>query len=181
MTRMLQQKTIAIFYLTLCIWGLTACGDIQNKAAKTGAKYSNTQTYLFQLLDDYKAEYFAATETVDREKLHSKYQGKIEHFLVDSLGRYIDSMTVVIDTVIKEGWLITTQFHARDIEFKYGMRFQENMPASADSLYKFMLSLSPGKDITVDFVHLGGGELGFPDDSSQRTMKIFAYPSPLKR
>lgn len=104
----------------------------------------------------------------------------MEHFLVDSLGRYIDSMTVVVDTVIKQGLLVTTQFHTRDIEFKYGMKFQENMPASADSLYKFMLSLSSGKEVTVDFVHLGGGGLNFPDDKTQRTMKIFAYPSPLK-
>jgi hypothetical protein len=176
----MPQKNSSLFYLTLLIGILTACSDNPNKTVKTETKYSITQTYLFQLLDDYKAEYFAATETADRGKLQSKYQDKMEHFLVDSLGRYIDSMTVVVDTVIKQGWLVTTQFHARDIEFKYGMKFQEDMPPSADSLYKFMLSLSPGKEVTVDFIHLGGGGLNFPDDKSQKTMKIFAYPSPLK-
>jgi hypothetical protein len=160
---------------------LPACSDNPKKTAKAETKYSNTQTYLFQLLDDYNSEYFAATKTAEREKLQSKYQDKMEHFLVDSLGRYIDSMTVIVDTVIKQGWLVTTQFHARDIEFKYGMKFQENMQPSADSLFKFMLGLSPGKEVTVDFIHLGGGGLNIPDDKSQKTMRIFAYPSPLKQ
>ena len=180
MRQTVLRKNSFLFYLTPLIWILSACSDNSNKTAKTETKYSSTQTYLFQLLDDYRTEYFAATETADREKLQSKYQDKMENFLVDSLGRYIDSMTVVVDTVIKQDWLVTTQFHAKDIEFKYSMKFQENMPPSADSLYKFMLSLSPGKEVTVDFIHLGGGGLNFPDDKSQRTMKIFAYPSPLK-
>jgi hypothetical protein len=180
LTQTLLLKNNFHFYLTLLIWILQACSDNPNNTSKTETKYSNTQTYLFQLLEEYNSEYFAATETADREKLQSKYQDKMEHFLVDSLGRYIDSMTVVVDTVIKQGWLVTTQFHARDIEFKYSLNFQENMPPSYDSLYKFMLGLSPGKEVTVDFFHLGGWSLNLPDDKSQRTMRIFALPSPLK-
>jgi hypothetical protein len=135
---------------------------------------------LFKLLDDYKEAYFAATRTEDRENIQTKYQDKMKGFLVDSLGRYIDSMTVIVDTVVQEGWLVTTILHSKDIEFKYGMKFQDRMPPSSDSLYKFMVNLSPGKEVTVDFVHLGGGELNYPDDKSKKTMRIFAYPQPTK-
>jgi hypothetical protein len=175
------RKIDFVFCLTLSIVVLSACGDDSNSTVKTKPRYSATQRHLSQLLDSYKSEYFAATDKSDRERLQRKYQDLVEHFLVDSLGRYIDSMTVVVDTVFEEGLLVTTQFHAGDIEFKYGMKFKENMPPGPDSLYKFMLGLTPGTEVTVDFIHLGGGGLNFPDDKSQKLMKIFAYPSPLKR
>lgn len=180
MTRKKLQRHNFIFYLTLLFVVSIGCRNNSKEISKIEPKYSSTQNYLFQLLDDYKAEYFAATQTADRENLQAKYQDKMMHFLVDSLGRFIDSMTVIVDTVIKQGWLVTTQFHSGDIEFKYGMKFQDNMTPSVDSLYKFMLNLSPGKEVTIDFFHLGGGALSFPDDKSKRTMRIFALPSPLK-
>ncbi len=94
------------------------CSDNPKKTSKDDQKYSSTQKYLFQLLDDYKADYFASTQTEEREKIQIKYQDKMERFLVDSLGRHIDSMTVIVDSVIEQNWLVTTQFHTRDIEFK---------------------------------------------------------------
>ena len=177
-TRLLRPIKI-ISWLTL-LWVFIGCNDNAKKTSRDEQKYSSTQKYLFQLLDDYKADYFATTQSEDRENIQAKYQDKMKHFLVDSLGRYIDSMTVIVDTVIQEGWLVTTQFHTRDIEFKYGMRFKDSMPPSADSLYKFMINLSPRQQVTVDFIHLGGGELNYPDDKSKRTMRIFAYPEPIK-
>lgn len=104
----------------------------------------------------------------------------MENFLTDSLGRYIDSMTVIVDAVIQEDWLVTTRFHSGDIAFQYGMKFQDSMAPALDSLYRVMIGFSPGKEITVDLVHVGGAELNYPDDKSKRTMRIFAYPTPLK-
>ncbi len=158
------------------IFVLVSCND---SPKEINHKYSNTQTYLFNLLEDYKKDYYAENHLEKREKLQDIYQEKMHYFLADSLGLYIDSMTVIVDTVIQEGWLVTTQFHSKDIELKYGMRFQENMPDRVDSLYKFMINLSPGKEVTVNFTQLGGGELNFPDEKSKKTMRIFAYPSPL--
>lgn len=60
------------------------------------------------------------------------------------------------------------------------MKFMKNMPPSADSLYKFMISLSPGQQVTANFIQLGGGELNYPDDNNKRTIRIFAYPEPMK-
>jgi hypothetical protein len=167
-----------IYFLTflLLIFG---CSEKPKKILKKEQQYSNTQKRLFQFLDDYKADYYSATKG-ERENILVKYHDKIEDFLVDSLGRYIDSMTVNVDTVVKEGWLVTTQFHTRDIEFKYGMKFMNNMPPSADSLYKFMISLSPGQQVMANFIQLGGGELNSPDDNNKRTIRIFAYPEPMK-
>jgi hypothetical protein len=156
------------------------CGEKDKNVLKAEQHFSNTQKYLFRLLDEYKTDYYATTQIADRKNIQVKYQDRMEHFLVDSLRRYIDSMTVIVDTVIQEGWLVTTQFHTKDIEFKYGMKFKDSMSASFDSLHKFMINLSPGQQVTVNFIHLGGGELNYPDDKSKRTMRIFAYPEPIK-
>jgi len=171
--------------LTIIIWAiqifvLMNCGSNKQPSVQLERQYSTTQRYLFKLLADYKADYLAATNKSDRENIQAEYQEKMQRFLVDSLERYIDSITVIVDTVIREGWLVTTQFHTGDIEFKYGMRFQDSMPPSFATLYKFMTDLSPGKEVTVDFIHLGGGELNYPDDKIKRTMRIFAYPEPIK-
>ena len=145
---------------------------------KAEQHYSETQRYLFQLLDNYKAEYFDSKLLEEKETVRSKFQSKIQYFLVDSLDRSIDSILVSVDTVINDNWLVTTQFHTNDIEFKYGMKFQEDMPPKFDSLYKFMIGLQAGKEVTVDFVLLGGVELYLPDNKTQKILRIFAYPSP---
>ena len=179
LTKSLSRRLKFIFWLTQ-VFVLLSCSDKGTPNSQVSQHYSSTQTYLLKLIEEYKADYFLVNKPSDREAIQVKYQNKMEHLLVDSLGRYIDSMTVIVDTVVHDGWLVTTQFHTGDIEFKYGMKFQVSMPPSADSLYQFMTNLSPGKQVTVDFIHLGGGELNYPDDKSKRTMRIFAYPQPIK-
>jgi hypothetical protein len=174
------QRHYLIYYATLLFWVFTGCSDSPRQVANEQQQYSSNQQDLFQLIDDYKKSYYAASEADERENIQAIFQDRMEQFLVDSLGRYIDSMTVTVDTVLEKDWLVTTHFHSRDIELKYGMKFQDSMPPSGDSMYKFMRGFIPGQQVTVGFVHLGGGELNYPDDTSKRTMRIFAYPVPIK-
>jgi hypothetical protein len=171
---------IFLVSLLLLFWVLTGCSDTSKKICKVEQQYSSIQNYLFQLLDDYEKNYYAAKEGNERENIRAMFQDRMKQFLVDSLGRYIDSMTVIVDSVVQKDWLVTTQFHSRNIEFKYGMRFHQSMTPAEDSIYKFMKGFIPGQEVTVDFVHLGGGELIYPDDMTKETMRIFAYPVPLK-
>lgn len=154
---------------------------MQKKKAKNEAQYSSNQRFLFNLLDDYKKNYSTANGPDEQERIRAIFQDRMKQFLVDSLGRYIDSMSVTVDSVVQKGWLVTAQFHTRDIEFKYGMKFQDSMPPSGDSMYKFMTGFEPGQQVTVGFVHLGGGELNYPDNPTKRTMRIFAYSVPLDK
>jgi hypothetical protein len=142
-------------------------------------QYSSTQKYLLQLIASYKADYSKAASSTDKDAIRDKYLEKMRHFLVDSLGRRIDSMTVTVDSVIKKDWLVTTQFHTEDIEFKYGMQFKDSMPPFFDSLFHFMINLSPGSQVMVTFNHLGSGELNSPDDKSKKILRIHAYPEPI--
>jgi hypothetical protein len=158
---------------------LASCHGRSKNEVQVGQSYSSTQRHLLQLLDNYKADYYASPLT-ERENIRSKYLGKVERYLVDSLERYIDSMTVIVDTVIQDDWLVTTRFHVRDIEFTYGLRFGDRMPPGVDSLYKFMTDLVPGQQVTVNFVHLGAGELNDPGNTTNPTMRIFAYPEPIR-
>lgn len=169
-----------IFFTLITV--LSSCNnpnDKKQQAIERDKRYSKTQSHLFEILDNYKVDYSTAKQEGLKDEIQRKYLKKLENLLVDSLGRYIDSMTVVVDTVIQNGWMVTTQFHTRDIEFKYGMRFKDSMDSKNDSLYKFMRELKPNSEVTVNFIHLGAGELNKPDDKNVKTIRIFAYPVPL--
>lgn len=176
----LQHKLFTLYSLVSLLFFISlGCQDATTSPNHDESNYSTKQKYLFELLDDYKSEYSSHQQPEQQNKIQDKYLKKLEHFLVDSLGRSIDSITVTTDTVIQEGWMVTTKFHTRDIEFKYGMVFKDSMDSKNDSLYKFMIGLKPNQEITVNFIHLGTGELNKPDDMRVRTIRIFAYPSPL--
>lgn len=158
---------------------LAACNYPEKKVDQSAPPYSSNQRYLFKLLDDYKKQYYTSKNEWEKQMVQFGYQDKMKRFLVDSLRRYIDSMTVLVDTVIDNKLLVTTQFHTRDIEFKYSMQFQQDMPPSGDSMYHFTKGFIPGQQVRVGFVHLGGGELNYLGDKSKRIMRIFAYPVPI--
>ena len=162
-------------YLLLC----AACKGGDKRSHHPEVKYSGTQIRLLKLLDDYKTRYFSESNPQLKALVQSEYLNFMQHFIADTLNGLIDSMTVVVDSVVRDGWKVTTQFHTADIEFKYGMVFSDSMPPSADSLYNFMVNLPPGKMVTLNFFDMGAGELNFPDDRSKRTMRIFALPGPL--
>ena len=175
-----HHKSLLICVFVYLIFLLTlSCKDTGEHDNHNETNYSITQRYLFKLLDDYKSEYTSQQQPEQQSNIREKYLKRLEHFLADSLGRYIDSMTVTVDTVIQKGWMVTTQFHTREIEFKYGMVFKDSMDSKNDSLYRFMKELKPNQEVTVNFIHLGYVELNQPKDKSVRTIRIFAYPSPL--
>jgi hypothetical protein len=154
-----------------------------NKSSKEtpiNINYTKNQLYLFDLLDNYKREFNSTKEQYLKDSIQNKYGEKIQLFLVDSLGRYIDSVNVTVDTVFQEGWLVTTQFHSREIMFKYGMNFKDSMDSRVDSLYHWMRNLKPKSNMTLNFSILGSGQLNSPNDSINGLLKIFALPEPLR-
>lgn len=173
-----SQANILLLFLSF-VTTIFSCADKSKKETVSEIIYSKNQQYLFDLIDNYKTEYFAAQRQDIKDIIQHKYLEKLRYFLVDSLGRYIDSINVTVDTVIQEGWLVTTQFHSRDIEFKYGMKFKDNMDSRNDSLYQWMRSLKPKSNLTVNFILLGSGQLNYPDDSTRSLVKIFALAEPL--
>ena len=158
-----------------------SCSDKSKKETESKIIYSKNQQYIFDLLDEYKTEYFAAKSQNLKASIQSKYSEKFRYFLVDSLGSFLDSMNVTVDTIIQESWLVTTQFHSQDIEFKYGMKFKDSMDSRNDSLYQWMRSLKPKSNLILSFALLGSGKLNYPDDSTKSILKIFALPEPIIR
>src|SRR5690554_2579981 len=96
--------------LTVLTLHITSCGEGGDTILTADHKYSATQRHLIQLLEDYKVEYNAAKIASERDSVYLKYHRLTEQFLIDTLQRFIDSMTVTVDTVIQEGWLVTTVF-----------------------------------------------------------------------
>jgi hypothetical protein len=176
----LQHKSVLFYFLVLLVFFFTpACQNTSRRPGLEERNYSTAQQYLFKLLDGYKSEYDLQQSSEQQSDIQEKYLRELEHFLVDSLGRTIDSITVTVDTVIQDGRMITTKFHTREIEFRYGMVFKDNMNSKNDSLYQFMKELKPNQEITVNFIHLGSGIINKPNDRNVRTFIIFAYPYPL--
>ena len=167
---------VSCFILVVTSYG---CKDSPNEKPITKKTYSRTQQYLFDLLENYKSEYFTAKKQELKDTIQSMYFEKLQHFLNDSLGEYIDSINVIVDSVIQKGLLVTTQFHTREIEFTFGFRFLNKMDSKQDSFYHWMLNLKPKSNLTVNFILLGHTELYSPADSTVPTIKIFALPEPL--
>ena len=142
-------------------------------------KLSRTHSHLNEILDHYKDDYKRAISPSDKKQLKEQYLYSLDNYLIDSLGRYIDSIRVNVDTVIQDGWMVMTQFHSKGIEFKYGMKFKDSMDSKTDSLYNFMINLKPGTETTVNFIYVGTSRVNDPDDKSLSTFRIFAYPSSL--
>ena len=174
----IKNNLILLLFLSF-VTTIYSCSDKSKKETESKIIYSKNQQYLFDLLDKYKTDYFATKRQDLKDSIRSKYSEKLRYFLVDSLERYLDSMNVTVDTVIQEGWLVTTQFHSHDIEFKYGMKFKDSMDSRNDSLYQWMRSLKPKSNLKLSFALLGSGQLNYPDDSTKSIVKIFALPEPL--
>jgi hypothetical protein len=165
-----------LLFLLIFAW---RCTETSKQKSEGKNRYSQTQQYLFNFVDSYKVSVDAVKQQDLKEGLRNWYLEGVRYFLIDSLGRHIDSMQVTVDTVIQNEWLVTTQFHCRDIVFKYEMGFSENMEAKADSLYRWMRNLKPGTDVTVNFTLLGAIELNYPGSGNSQVLKIFAFPEPL--
>jgi len=167
---------LSAFSLSAIIPG---CRKKSKVVLHSSSKYSRNQRYLFKFLDDYNSEYFSAKTRTQKDTLQELYSKRIADFLFDTLGAQIDSMNVTVDTVIQQGWMVTTQFHSREIEFKYGMTFKDSMEPRIDSFYQWMRSLKPQSQLIARFMFLGDLQLYHPFEYAGRTLRIFAYPEPL--
>jgi hypothetical protein len=164
----------ACFYFILLNAMLACSGH-----AKKEQEYSGTQTQLLEILDKYKSE-FTASNPDQREHVRDKYSKRLADLLVDSMGRFLDSMKVTVDTVIQEGWKLTTKFHTRGIEFRYGMTFKDSMVPKLDSLYQYLRALKSKEQIMTDFDLLGGAVLNDPVDNNESVLLIHAFPDPMR-
>ncbi len=176
-----MKNNLILFLISAFILIFFSCKDKSNQKTKNKKIYSKNQQYLFDLLDDYKSEYFATQRQDLRDTIQNKYSQKLWYFLDDSLGRYLDSINVSVDTVIQKGWLVTTQFHSRDIEFKFGLEFKDSMDSIRNSYYQWMRNLKPKSQLTLNFVLIGSGELYNPDDSPESLLKLFGPPEPVRK
>ena len=160
-------KYAAILFIIV----LLACNE-----HKQEQHFSKTQLTLFRILDNYKIEYANALVDSSKEKIRYKYLKNLYEFVVDTMGRYLDSIKVTVDTVMQEGWNVTTQFHTKEIVFKYSQLYKDSMPASVDSEYHSVIRLRPGEELTADFVNLGTAEINPPGEKNVSTIRIFALP-----
>lgn len=165
------QFRLVLFFAILLL--INSC--ISNELNLTH-KYSKTQQDLFHLVDNYKLEYNAAKSSVDKDLVQNKYLLAFKNLLDDSLGNRIDSMIVTVDTIIEKDWLLTTQFHSKEIEFKYSMKFNDSMDSANSALYNSIKNLKSENEVLLNFIKLGGIELNKPDEITGKIVRIFAFP-----
>ncbi|HET7115699.1 MAG TPA: hypothetical protein VFI29_04380 [Hanamia sp.] len=173
-------STLIILIAIIIIYLFQGCNRKHDVA--NSIRYSRTQQRLYDLIDRYDSEYSFLKSQPQKDSLEHEYLLKIDSFLKDSLADYIDSILVTVDTVTDENFLVTTQFHSRQIEFKYGLRFFKGMDSKYDSIYNFYMSLKPKETILINFIRMGNLELGPPGDTNSLNpiLRIFALPEPTK-
>lgn len=157
---------------------LTACSNKHRLKSPNIENISTAQKTLFNILDSFKTEYSSANSTGLKESVINKWQLRLHTFVRYS---YIDSIDVHVDSVIVNGWKVTTQFHCgRDIEFRCGLTFKESMNQNEESQYRFMKGLRRGTDTIVNFNYINWPEINNPNNTSMPIFRIYAFPSPIK-
>lgn len=137
---------------------------------------SQAQAGIQNIVDSFKLEYLNANSAVLRDSTIDRYNRRLFDFLSKI---YIDSIQVHVDTVIHKDLSITTKFHSnQDLAFQYTMNFDQEMNEQWDSIYTFMKSLKIGTDTTINFAYIGSHQLSDPNNKTQPTLKIFAFPVP---
>lgn len=152
----------------------------QKHSLASPVKYSQTQKYLFNLTDNYVSEYSTLKLETQKDSLMKEFLQKFSSFLDDTLGGFVDSILVTVDTISNNNLFLSSQFHSRNIEFKFGMQFHKDMDAKKDSMFHYLLSLKPGKTILMNFIKFGSMAIFPPDENNgaELPIKIFAFPQP---
>ena len=160
--------------LTFFILSLIACNN--REPFEVTRPVSQGQKGIQHIVDSFKLEYSNSISGVLKDSTIDKYNLKLFDFLSSN---YIDSIQVHVDTVVIKDLSILTKFHAnQDIAFQYTMNFQKEMNSTWDSTYNFMKNLKIGSDTIVNFSYMGSHQLFDPNDQTQPTLKIFAFPIP---
>jgi hypothetical protein len=137
---------------------------------------SISEIQLNRFTDSLKSIYYSRSSDSEKNKTTDRwpeiFNNYLSHHRLDSIHVHVDEVKIV-------GRTITTTFHCKDIQFKYGMRFLDSLSSRDDSLFEFEKDLHAGSDRTVSFSYMGSCQINNPEDKSLHTFRIFAFPVPL--
>jgi len=156
---------------------LVACAE-NSKSRKLDNSELSIMDKTQIIVDSFKLECNRASSSQQLDSVSNKYNKKIFDYLSD---KFLDSIRVHVDTVIVDGWTVTTRFHYNnDIVFRYGLTFKSKMDSHFDSLFQFMKGLPIGRDTTVSFTYMAAHTLIIPQPNvSSPTLLLSAIPLPI--
>jgi|SRR5579859_600668 len=154
---------------------LSCSHGAKNDAGKT-SNPSKGEFFLHTLEDSLQSEFLAASTDVAKDAVLKKYHDQLQDYL---MVHKLDSINVVVDTVIVNGLSVTTRFHHDRIQFQYCLTFMKDMPARDDSVFNFMKNLRTGSDTSVNFNLAGSCQVNNPVSGELPVIRIFAFPAPL--
>lgn len=156
---------------------LYSCSEKKTENKALPVRVPAIQKSIQNLVDNYKADYKNATSDSLRNEVKKEYDRMIYTLLSE---KAIDSMRVTLDSVIVNGFKITTKAHCnRDIAFQYSLTFINDMTPRQDSLFQFMKNLKQGSDTLIGFSYMGNHGLNNPLDNTQPVLILYAFPTPL--
>ncbi len=138
--------------------------------------FSENQRKLELLANDYKEDYFKFTDTNYRRKVRLQYENKLSKLLYDTIGNHIDSMKLIVDTIIEKNLNLNTNFHSEGLKFSFTMQYLRKMNPAQTEEYIFFRNLKKGDSISTNFIFLGGFKVENPQNKTDMVFKIFAYP-----
>lgn len=165
----------SLFFIIIILGGCS--GNPKTSTLFQGLKLSKSQFFLNDLKDSLMSEYISAKSETEKQDILERYHRRLEDYLTH---HHVDSMKVTIDEVITKGRTITTKSHYSNIEFEYGLTFNDKMSPRIDSIYEFMKGLKEGSDTLVNFSFTGVCQVNSPDSAKLSTFRIYAFPVPLR-
>ena len=121
--------------LSLSLICLIACSEKHTTKSLIVTSISESQKTLFSILDSFKTEFYSANSVSLKDSALNKWQLKLNAYL---RYKHLDSIMVHTDSVVVEGWKITTQFHCgKEIQFNCSLTFNEKMNRNAENCIFF--------------------------------------------
>lgn len=119
---------------------------------------------------------FEAGSVRTRDQVFVSYSDQLDDLLNS---HSLDSMVVSVKEVRDSSRSVFTHLTlGKMVEFKYTMKFLENITPKQESLYQFMKGLVRGRDTMINLSYMGSYKL----KAAPGTLPVFliyAFPSPL--
>jgi hypothetical protein len=139
--------------------------------------FQKTKKKLERLSRKYIDTIVKVVDTTERNKIKTYYYEKLERLLYDTIGNNLDSMKLIVDTIIEKNLNVTTNFYSEGLKFSFTMQYLDKMNPAQTEEYNYVRNLKKGDSINTNFIFLGGFRIENPQNVNDKGFKIFAYPN----
>ncbi len=181
----LFMKTFVTSLISLFIF---SCHMANNKGISTTfaptttipSQYSPPQIWIYNLKQQYIAEYYRAESRELKKEILKKYQTRLHNYLMDSCLKIIECGHVYIKNIKKEisigSDLISGNFTDKSSIYTFASSYAKDEDLNNYPEYNLLSGLKAGTDLSLKFLYTGDCKVIEPSEMQDQTFIIRGMP-----